>query len=168
MFGLGFARGRGGLAAIDDHAGRALVVGCFVLTVGLEPSVVHAGEVVLDREGVALLGAQAAADTADLAEGPRVLAVLLAAASDGHHVLVGERDHLDQVAGAGLRAGAAAGAFGVVYGGQTVDNVQGVELADAGTVAQAQAPELAGLHVRQGVGRGAAWDALIAAVEGLV
>ena len=125
-------------------------------------------EVVLQGEKLALFCTYSAAYTADLAHRASSLARFLIVAGDSHHILVAERDHLNQVSRAGLGTGRTAGAFLVVNGRQAVNNMEGVELAGAYAVAVTQATELARLDIRQGVGSGACQNSPILSEISLV
>ena len=124
--------------------------------------VVHTGHVVVYVDGVlrAALLALHAADTACGAGFAGESAAVVVGAQ--HHGLLAFRPDPNHLFGAGLLAGAAAGALLRVHTGQAVGHGDGVELAGLHTVTVAQAAVLArrpaGVQGRAG---GAALDALV-------
>ena len=100
---------------------------------------IDVGQAVGDGDGAVLAGFLAlhAADAADGADLPDSAALVVGSAAHPDDAAVG--DHLKEVVGADLGAGAAAGAEVPVYHGQTVLDGQGVKLAGFHTVAVTQA-----------------------------
>jgi len=152
-FFAGLGRLGGGFAAIDNYFGWAFVHCSFGLLIGLVSGEVYPGQIVLHREYICLFGTDATADTAHLTYRPCALARLLTVTGNNHHILINERNHFNQTAWAGLRAGRTAGALLIVNDSHAVNNVQSIKLARPRTIAKAQAAEPTGLHICQCISR---------------
>ena len=144
---------------ILDRAGRALYYAHAAL---LALFVVDDSEVVFDMDGVKFTGSltHAAADAGDVASLAGICALLGVVAADKDFCLIVGND-LDQAVGAGLDAGAAAGALVTVYHSDTLDDVNSVKFAGGFAVAQSQTSVGAGLAAAEkllGSRRKAAWQ----------
>ena len=128
---------------ILDRAGRALNNAHAAL---LALFVVDDSEVVFDVDRVEFTGslAHAAADAGDGAVLAGIRTLLGVVAADKDFCLIVGND-LDQAVGAGLDAGAAAGALVAVYYSDTLDDVNSVKFAGSFAVAQSQTSVGAGL-----------------------
>ena len=128
---------------ILDRAGRALDNAHTAL---LALVVVDGGKIVFDVDRVKFAGSltHAAADAGDITALAGIRALLGVVAADDDLGLVVGND-LDQVVGAGLDAGAAAGALVAVYDSHALDDVDGIKLAGSFAVAQSQTSVGAGL-----------------------
>lgn len=112
-----------GFAAHDNYAGGAFGHSGFGLFVRLIFFVNDCRKIVFYTEDIGLLYAKRTADAADLAHLAGGLSVLDIFAGDGHHVFMPEGNHFNKVPRAGLRAGAAAGAFVIINCGKALNDM---------------------------------------------
>jgi hypothetical protein len=119
--------------------------------------VVDAGKVVIHaKQPCRSPFAGLAPQTAHFTDGFHVLSRIVVGALHHQHAVGLERGHGDDVAGAGLGTGTAAHTFFVIHTGQSIFNVDGIEITGPGTVTEPQAAVGASLNVGHQVGRTAA------------
>ena len=134
MLGHGGIHGtRGTFDPLDGLLGALAYAGTAAIALG----VVDDSHVVFQEDGLirAVAHAQAAGNAADLAGLVDHSTLVLAAALNGR--LGGDRLHLDDLARADSGAGSAAGALFSVDYRHTIDDMDSIEFAGTGAVAQA-------------------------------